>query len=302
MNIDWSKTPNETANHSCPRRLRPPRAIGGRRRGPSSVRVQVPGSRSTPGPSRTVSARVRIRCLRVVFFFLCRCGGSGRGGQCRADFSAPSIQPIAAVQEPEQWHGGPKDLARKRIGISSYQNTLGVRQRGSGSFYGVPWKSVTWVAAGEDVVAVETPGDVKLERAKNMAAIEQEFVAGKIHALFVSRFPRPFLDGDPNVGRLFADPAAEEERYLRKEGYFPIMHVLAFKRELRDHYPELPAALFQIFETARRKALERWNDPNWSMLLWGWRELERQEKLYNFNLWRNGLEANRPGLWRTRRS
>jgi 4,5-dihydroxyphthalate decarboxylase len=193
----------------------------------------------------------------------------------------------------------PKDLAGKRIGLSSYQNTLGVRAKGDlNYFYGVPWKSVTWVAAGEDVVRVELPKDVKFERAKNMAEIEDKFVKGAIHALFVSRIPRPVLEGDPNVGRFFADPAVEEESYLRQEGYFPIMHVLAFKRELSVRYPELPAALFQLFEQARRKALQRWNDPNWSVLLWGRREFERQKKLCSFDPWRNGIEPNRKNIER----
>ena len=193
----------------------------------------------------------------------------------------------------------PKDLAGKRIGLSSYQNTLGVRAKGDlDHFYGVPWKSVIWVTAGEDAVRVELPEDIKLERAKDMGEIEQEFVQGNVHALFVSRLPRPFAEGDSNVGRLFADPAFEEERYLRGEGYFPIMHVLAFKRELSERYPELPAALFQLFEQARRKALLRWNDPNWSMLLWGRHEFERQQKLYNFDPWQNGLEPNRKNIER----
>ena len=142
----------------------------------------------------------------------------------------------------------PKDLAGKRIGLSSYQNTLGVRAKGDlDHFYGVPWKSVTWVTAGEDAVRVELPKDIKLERAKDMAEIEREFVQGAVHALFVSRLPRAFIEGDSKVGRLFADPAVEEERYLREEGYFPIMHVLAFKRELGERYPELPTALFRLF-------------------------------------------------------
>jgi 4,5-dihydroxyphthalate decarboxylase len=97
---------------------------------------------------------------------------------------------------------------------------------------------------------------------------------------------------------LFADPNGEEERYLREEGYFPIMHVLAFKRELSERFPELPTALFQLFEQARRKALQRWNDPNWSMLLWGRREFERQKKLSEFDPWRNGLESNRKNIER----
>lgn len=193
----------------------------------------------------------------------------------------------------------PSDLAGKRIGISSYQNTLGVRAKGDlAHFYGVPWKSVTWIAAGQDVVSVELPKDVKLEHAKDMAAVEREFVEGKIHALFVSRLPRPFLDGNRAVGRLFADAAAEEERYLRDEAYFPIMHVLALKRDLAERYPDLPGALFQMFERARYSALERWNDPNWSMLLWGRRELERQKQLCRFDPWRNGLEANRKNIER----
>lgn len=193
----------------------------------------------------------------------------------------------------------PKDLAGKRIGLSSYQNTLGVRAKGDlDHFYGVPWKSVIWVTAAEDAVRVELPKDIKVERAKDMAAIEREFVQGTVHALFVSRLPRPFIEGDSNVGRLFADPNGEEERYLREEGYFPIMHVLAFKRELSGRYPELSAALFQLFEQARRKALQRWNDPNWSMLLWGRRELERQKKLCTFDPWRNGVEPNRKNIER----
>jgi 4,5-dihydroxyphthalate decarboxylase len=193
----------------------------------------------------------------------------------------------------------PRDLLGKRIGLSSYQNTLGVRAKGDlHHFYGVPWKSVTWIAAGEDVVSVELPDDVKLERAKSMAEVEQKFVDGAIHALFVSRLPKPFLARNPNVGRFFADPVKEEERYLREEGYFPIMHVLAFKRELSERFPELPAALFQIFERARRTARGRWNDPNWSMLLWGRCEFERQESVCGVDPWRNGLEPNRKNIER----
>jgi 4,5-dihydroxyphthalate decarboxylase len=193
----------------------------------------------------------------------------------------------------------PQDLAGKRIGLSSYQNTLGVRAKGDlAHFYGVPWKSVTWVAAGEDVVKTDVPADVQFEQARDMAAVENEFVKGTIQALFVSRLPGPFLDGNPVVGRLFSDSAAEEERYFREEGYFPIMHVLAFKRELSERYPDLPGSLFSLFEQARQKALQRWNDPNWSMLLWGRREIERQRAVCGRDPWQNGLEANRKNIER----
>ena len=76
------------------------------------------------------------------------------------------------------------------------------------------------------------------------------------------------------------------------------MHVLAFKRELSERYPDLPAALFQVFEQARCIAFQRWNDPNWSMLLWGRRELEREKKLCMLDPWCNGLESNRKNIER----
>jgi 4,5-dihydroxyphthalate decarboxylase len=187
----------------------------------------------------------------------------------------------------------PADLAEKKIGLSAYQNTLGVRAKGDLThFYGVERTSVTWVTPGKEVVDVRLPADLKIETRGSMAEIEQEFVDGKIHAMFVSRLPKPFREGNPNVARLFADPQAEEERYLREEGYFPIMHVLAFKRQLTQDYPQLPRALYDIFEQARQRAMQRWVDPNWSMAIWGRRELERQEKLCRFDPWQNGLAAN----------
>jgi len=193
----------------------------------------------------------------------------------------------------------PKDLVGKRIGLSGYQNTLGVRAKGDLThFYGVERTTVTWITPGKEVVDVELPADLRIETRGSMAEIEREFVDGKIHAMFVSRLPKPFRDGNKNLARLFADPQAEEERYLREEGYFPIMHVLAFKKELAQQQPELPRALYEIFEQARQRATERWVDPNWSMAMWGRRELERQNGLCSFDPWKNGLEANRKNIER----
>lgn len=195
--------------------------------------------------------------------------------------------------------GSPADLAGKRIGLSGYQNTLGVRAKGDLShFYGVDRRSVTWITPGKEVVDVKLPDDLKIETRGSMDEIEKEFAEGKIQAMFVSRLPKVFRDGNPNLARLFENPQAEEERYLREEGYFPIMHVLAFKKELARNHPELPAALYDIFEQARLRAVQRWVDPNWSMLMWGRRELERQNQSYNNDPWRNGLEANRKNIER----
>ncbi len=194
---------------------------------------------------------------------------------------------------------GPRDLIGKRIGLSGYQNTLAVRAKGDLThFYGVPRDTVIWVTPGKEVIDVDLPPEVKVEARHSMAEIEDEFVEGRIQAMFVSRLPKPFRERHPRVARLFSDPQAEEERYLREEGYYPIMHVLAFKKELAEKHPWLPQSLFEIFESARQKAMQRWIDPNWSMAVWGRQEMERQNRLSDFDPWRNGLEANRKNLER----
>lgn len=192
---------------------------------------------------------------------------------------------------------GPQDLAGKRVGLSSYQTTLSVLAKGDlAHYYGVPWKDMTYVTSREETIDVPLPPDVKIERAASMRQIEDELVAGTIHALFNPRPPRAFIDGHPTVVRLFDDPQSEELRHLREPGYFPIMHVAAFQSEVAERHPELPRALFEVFEQARALARRRWNDPNWSMLLWGKQELEREAAQQQRDPWTNGLEANRTNI------
>lgn len=193
---------------------------------------------------------------------------------------------------------GPGDLAGKRIGLSTYQTTLSVLAKGDlDHVYSVPWKSITWVTSRIEALEVDLPRDVTLEQASH-EQIERELASGSIQAYFGPHPPRVFLDGHPDVGWLFADPRAEEERYVRQEGYFPIMHVVAFKQDVADRYQELPQALFDAFEHSRRLARERWNDPNWSLLVWGRHELERQDGLLGFDPWANGVGPNRKNLER----
>ncbi len=74
------------------------------------------------------------------------------------------------------------------------------------------------------------------------------------------------------------------------------MHVVAYRKELGERYPDLPGALFEFFEAARTLAQRRWNDPNWSLLLWGKQSLENQHRLTERDPWTNGLEANRKNI------
>lgn len=97
------------------------------------------------------------------------------------------------------------------------------------------------------------------------------------------------------MGRLFPNVRDEEERYLGEEGYFPIMHVVALNVRPPSATRIWPG-LSSRGSSARRLTRTRWDDPNWSMLIWGRHELERQEALCSFDPWQNGLAANRKNL------
>lgn len=121
---------------------------------------------------------------------------------------------------------------------------------------------------------------------------------GDIAALLVSRTPRCFLDRDPRVGRLFPTPREEEVNYFRRNGFFPIMHVVTFQAEVLRQHPWLGPALLDAFNRASAECVRHWEDPNWSRLAWGQQSLEDEMSVLGRDPWVNGVEANRANLER----
>jgi 4,5-dihydroxyphthalate decarboxylase len=120
---------------------------------------------------------------------------------------------------------------------------------------------------------------------------------GEIGAMMTPHPPKPVLRGSKKIKRLFADPKAEDLRYYKKNGFFPIMHVVAFKDDVLKKYPEAAESLFKAFGEAKRLCREFYADPNWSWLAWGRQAFEEEEKLLG-DPWPHGLEKNRANLER----
>jgi 4,5-dihydroxyphthalate decarboxylase len=193
----------------------------------------------------------------------------------------------------------PIDLVGRRVGLSSYQTTLCVLAKGDLHHeYGVPWTHVRWVVGRDQALEAELPADLQLEVAPPGANLSDMLARGDIAALLVSRTPRCFLDRDPRVGRLFAQPREEEVAYFRRNGFFPIMHVVTFKDEVLQSHPWLGPAFVDAFNRALTESARHWEDPNWSRLAWGQQSLEEETRLLGRDPWTNGVEANRANLER----
>src|SRR6185369_3656785 len=88
---------------------------------------------------------------------------------------------------------------------------------------------------------------------KKMGAMLEQ---GEIAALMVPHPPKEALRGSKKIRRLFADPKGEEIKYFQKNGYYPIMHVVAFKNDVLARHPGLAKNMMTAFDRAKEACLE----------------------------------------------
>jgi 4,5-dihydroxyphthalate decarboxylase len=194
--------------------------------------------------------------------------------------------------------GAPRDLVDKRVGVNSFQTTLSVLAKGDlQEEYDVPWRTIHWYTVNEEALPFAPPARVDIRTIPEGRRIDDMVAQGELDAVILPHPPRGVLDGR-GVRRLFADARAETLRYFRKNGYFPIMHVVALKTELAEHHPWIATALFETFERAWALARDYYDDPNWSRLAWARLLAEDERAAFGKDPWPNGLAQNRANLER----
>jgi 4,5-dihydroxyphthalate decarboxylase len=191
----------------------------------------------------------------------------------------------------------PADLIGRKVGLHSFQTTLSVLAKGDLKLeYGLPWEQVHWVCMRPEIVPVELGGDVKVDTLPPGSDLGAMLCAGEIEALISPYPPRSLLARPDRYRRLFADIRAEEVRYFRKYGFYPIMHLIVMKYELAERFPELPHALLRMFDDAKKLAYEYYDDPNYSLLIDARLLYERQRADFGGDPWPHGFGANRKNL------
>lgn len=187
----------------------------------------------------------------------------------------------------------PADLAGRTVGLQSFQTTLAVLAKGDlAAEYGVPLASIKWRVQNADTVEVAHHAAFDIERLAEGTILADLLAEGGIDALFFSRTPRPAPGLEGRVRRLFADPRAEEARYARDNGFWPIMHVVALRDESVARHTDLPVQLMAAFADAGRVAAGYLADPNWSRLAWAKYTMEEEETAFPEFLWTSGVAAN----------
>ena len=193
----------------------------------------------------------------------------------------------------------PSELKGKRVSIRSFQTTLSLLAKGDLKFeYDTPWEDIHWLVEDEEKIAFKPKPDVKIEVLPSGTDAGHLLRDGGCDALIQPHPPDSIMRGEVDVRRLFADADAEELRYFKKYGFWPIMHILAIRKELADAYPSLCRELIGSFRDAREIAWDYYSDPNWSSLAFGRRYYERERKAFGKDPWVFGVAGNRKNLER----
>jgi 4,5-dihydroxyphthalate decarboxylase len=193
----------------------------------------------------------------------------------------------------------PRDLIGKKVAVSSFQNTLSFLAKGDLKFeYGVPWEEVKWFVQNQEKVSFKKKPGVAIEPIAKDQDLGVMLERGELDALFFPHPPHSVMAGKTRARRLFRDTRAEELRYFRKNGYYPIMHLLAISAELAEREPWLPTAIMQCYAQAKDLAASYFEDPGWSQLAWGRHYFEEEKKLFGADPWPIGLKANYKNLER----
>ncbi|MFC0039647.1 hypothetical protein [Actinomadura rayongensis] len=204
----------------------------------------------------------------------------------------------------------PADLVGKTIGeFGIYGQDSGVWAKGIlADEYGFRPERNRWVIGGLEHPAPPFtftghphPDDLDITTAPEGRTLSAMLDDGEIDALFTANVPQPFLNGSPNITRLFTDYEPVERDYYRRTGNFPIMHTVIARRELLESRPGLARAIYTAFCAAKESGAERYRKfrrlyQTPVMLPWVNALIEKNDRLFGEDWWPYGTSANRTAL------
>jgi 4,5-dihydroxyphthalate decarboxylase len=199
----------------------------------------------------------------------------------------------------------PKDLEGRRVGLPLYTQTAAIWARGHLQHqFGVDLSAIAWVEG-----AVEKAGThgkphappllapVRIEQSAGGAPLGELLGRGDIDALIGSRKPDSF-GHHPDIARLFPDYRALERKLYETTKIFPIMHLVAMRRELHERHRWIATSFYQAFIASKRAALARMRYAGslGYMLPWLLAEIEEIDAVFGGDAWPYGIAANRATL------
>ena len=195
----------------------------------------------------------------------------------------------------------PKDLIGKKVACAEYQLTANVWIRGIlNDEYKVPITSYTTYTGGLEEpgriekITLSLPPNVKVEPIPEGKTLSKMLETGELDAMFTPRAPSSFTNGSGNVRRLFTNYANAEREYYQRTKIFPIMHVIAIRRDVYEKNPWVAQSLLKGFMASQRIAYQDMHETAALkyMLPWLVDHVEETEKVMGKDFWQYGFPPN----------
>lgn len=204
----------------------------------------------------------------------------------------------------------PADLAGKTVGeFALWGHDPGVWMKGIlAEDYGVTPDQIRWVIGGTDHpipafdwIPQPVPEGVEVRHAGPDQTLAAMLETGEIDALLSVDVPQSLIDGSSKkIRRLFPDYEPVERDYYRRTGIFPMMHVIAIRRELAAQ-PGLVQAVYRAFSQAKEIVQQQYRDGAAKQHMavitpWFSELLAENRALLGEDWWPYGLGANRTAV------
>ncbi|PYR81695.1 MAG: hypothetical protein DMF87_04425, partial [Acidobacteria bacterium] len=194
-----------------------------------------------------------------------------------------------------------EDLKGRKVGSPEWAHSAAVYMRGwMHNEMGVQLTDVQWYQAGtnapgrEEKVELNLPKGVTLTRASD-TSLSEMLASHEIDCAIIARPPTCFLEGHPDVVRLFPDFLQMEEEYYARTKVWPIMHIITMRRAILDEHPWAARNLYNAFLESKRRSIERILDPAVSRYPVPWLATyaRRMRDMFGGDLFPYGIEENR---------
>jgi 4,5-dihydroxyphthalate decarboxylase len=199
----------------------------------------------------------------------------------------------------------PQDLKGKRVGTTQYGATATITIKGFLSDeFGVQPSDINWFIGGlntpteKPLIPLNLPKDVSLEFLGPGRTLEGMLARGELDALFAILMPKMFLDGSPKLARLFPEFKTVEQDYFGRTGIFPVMHIVAIKKDVYRANPWIAKSLYRAFCEARDIAVQPLYDTDALLVALPWLidHIEENWRVFGKDFWAYGVEPNRPAF------
>lgn len=207
----------------------------------------------------------------------------------------------------------PQDIVGKRIGVSEYQQTAALWQRGILDHdFGVSQYKVHWyMERTEDmshggVTGFAPPQGISFQRVppeKSLASmlVHRELDVAAINSPWkhaASQLGRSHkitgAEGDwSKVKMLFPDRIAEGKRFFDKWGFLPVNHAYTIRGDIYRKHPWVAFNLYSAFVKAKERFNARFEESIPSALFFGKEYLRQTQEIFGLDPYPYGIKANR---------